>query len=473
MTLRGKHAVIIDDDKNFRILLKSVLENAGLFVRESSSVKSAFQDLQDKVPHLIFLDMNMPEESGLQFLERKSKNPILKNVPVLVLTAHSEKELVYRALLSGATEYLLKPLNSEILLKKVRKIVKDKEFFHIDIDQSIRCQVSFQGELIGVGPSGMFVASSVKLLDQQRIHLTGRIGDVFNRNKFLLESDSKKSHFSGSGKYISWLNYSDLTQKEIGTVTKVSSRWNQIVSSHPKEINGITFPEVLIIDDDENFNLLIRKVLSKLGIKSETFTNSKEFLSRLSKGKVDACFIDLNLDIARFGFTLVQEIRRSVGPYLPLFVISGEDHEAVIAEALEMGCNGYIVKSVDMKTLSDKLAKFLFPKVQLDEKSALFQPPSELSHVQLHSELELIEVDELGVKFTGTMLPAKGTILTILPIHLSGRDLASKPISFTVTQTWVNGRSHPFSFYAEPETGDLEYGQFLQALAGVLSQKPG
>jgi CheY-like chemotaxis protein len=469
MALHGKEVLIIDDDKNFRILLTRVLTNAGLVVRESKSVQDAFREIQERVPHFIFLDMNMPEESGLVFLEKKNKNPVLRDIPVLVLTAHSESELVHKALSNGASEYLLKPLNTEILLKKLRKLSQDAAFIQVKVPEAIQCQVAFKGELLGMNTQGIQLTTAIKFKNGHKIKMNGRIDSLLKSKEVNLESVSEGSHFSGQGKHISWMKYISFTQAQINAIATVTCKWNQIVSNHPKETKGVTFPTVLILDDDDNFNALIGKLLSKLGFKPEAFNNSAEFLERVKKGHFDACLIDLNLETARVGFKIVEEIRASQGPYLPVYVVSGESDHTVIAQALELGCDGYIVKSVDAKTLSEKLAEFLLSKSQLNENLKTYQIPTELSQVQIYTEIQLLEVDELGVKFGGALLPAKGTAFTLFPSTWQQRPLNLKPLSFTVTRNWVDSKTHSYGFYAEAVEATSEYSLFLRNLAAIAS----
>lgn len=78
-------------------------------------------------PDLIILDIDMPEINGYEMLEMIREKDELKDVPVLFLTSNSDKEYVVKAIKSGADDYTLKPIDKEVFMDKVHKLLKDEE----------------------------------------------------------------------------------------------------------------------------------------------------------------------------------------------------------------------------------------------------------------------------------------------------------------------------------------------------------
>ncbi len=76
-------------------------------------------------PDLILLDVMMPGMDGFRFLELLKKGKRFANVPVLMISALIEEDQVLRALEAGATDYIVKPFSSRIVLAKVHKALKD------------------------------------------------------------------------------------------------------------------------------------------------------------------------------------------------------------------------------------------------------------------------------------------------------------------------------------------------------------
>jgi CheY-like chemotaxis protein len=75
-------------------------------------------------PDLILLDVDMPEIDGLETLCRLKQSPHLASIPVVMVTGHSEKEMVVKCLKAGAVDFAVKPLERLNLLKKVRRYLQ-------------------------------------------------------------------------------------------------------------------------------------------------------------------------------------------------------------------------------------------------------------------------------------------------------------------------------------------------------------
>jgi len=114
-----KTVLCIDDSNTALVLLEFVLSEAGFETILALSVEDAIQKIASKVPDLILLDLGMPDISGYEFLEMKSKLDLGK-VPILVVSAYDSQESVLKTQHLGAIDFISKPLKIETLLKKIR-----------------------------------------------------------------------------------------------------------------------------------------------------------------------------------------------------------------------------------------------------------------------------------------------------------------------------------------------------------------
>jgi two-component system chemotaxis response regulator CheY len=71
---------------------------------------------------LVLLDWNMPEMDGITLLQEIRKDPQLKDIPVIMVTAEAKKENVLLAIQSGANNYIVKPFTAETLKEKLEKV---------------------------------------------------------------------------------------------------------------------------------------------------------------------------------------------------------------------------------------------------------------------------------------------------------------------------------------------------------------
>ncbi len=114
----SKLIAIIDDDEAMQDSLRDLLEAAGLAAQCFGSAEEFLNsDLHRKAACLI-VDIRMPKMSGLE-LQAKLKEEEY-NVPVIFITAHGDARMRIQAMRRGAVEFLAKPFDHQLLLKRVR-----------------------------------------------------------------------------------------------------------------------------------------------------------------------------------------------------------------------------------------------------------------------------------------------------------------------------------------------------------------
>lgn len=118
------NVVVVDDQLTMRALVRSGLQQIGISqVREFASAAEALQNLVAQAAHIVISDFNMPEVDGLEFLRRLRADARFQNTAFILLTGRADKELVTRALQSGANNYLVKPFTVGVLKQKIEQVV--------------------------------------------------------------------------------------------------------------------------------------------------------------------------------------------------------------------------------------------------------------------------------------------------------------------------------------------------------------
>ncbi len=138
-------AIIVDDEAPARSELRFLLDEHGQIevVAEAASVREAIEKLKEFPCDVIFLDINMPEASGLQFADALQH---LKYPPsVVFVTAYSEHAL--DAFSVNAVDYLVKPVESERLAQAVAR-VREQVALHAQAQHSERLPVEKGGKKI-------------------------------------------------------------------------------------------------------------------------------------------------------------------------------------------------------------------------------------------------------------------------------------------------------------------------------------
>lgn len=118
----------VDDEKGITDPLKEFFEHRGFAVLAVNNGERALEEIRKDKPDIVFLDIVMKGMSGLEVL-KKIKN-IDRNIKVIMLTIHEEKEIIEQAKKFGADEYITKPFRidylEEVVIKKVQELLKEK-----------------------------------------------------------------------------------------------------------------------------------------------------------------------------------------------------------------------------------------------------------------------------------------------------------------------------------------------------------
>jgi two-component system, OmpR family, phosphate regulon response regulator PhoB len=174
--------LVVEDDPDISTMLEYALSNADWQAVAVSDCHSALNELADTAPNLVVLDWMLPDMSGIELLHRIRREPRLKEIPVIMLTARGEEADRVRGLESGADDYVVKPFSLRELKARInthlRKQVSAKTTtFSINgvvLDQeSYRTTVN--GEPIELGPT------EFRLLR----HFMGHRDRVFTRSQLL------------------------------------------------------------------------------------------------------------------------------------------------------------------------------------------------------------------------------------------------------------------------------------------------
>jgi CheY-like chemotaxis protein len=119
--LRGRKVLVVDDDARNIFALTTILENQEMEVLSATNGRQAIE-LIKRTPELgvVLMDIMMPEMDGYETMREIRKDPALRALPILALTAKAMKGDREKCLEAGASDYIAKPVNTEQLLSLLR-----------------------------------------------------------------------------------------------------------------------------------------------------------------------------------------------------------------------------------------------------------------------------------------------------------------------------------------------------------------
>ncbi|MDH5668219.1 MAG: response regulator [Nitrospira sp.] len=120
----SKTALVVDDSPTMRQMVTFTLTSAGFTVVEAENGKDAVNKISG-VPKmdLVVTDLNMPEMDGIALIKELRKLATFKFTPILMLTTESAVETKLEGKEAGATGWIVKPFNPEVLMKVIAKVL--------------------------------------------------------------------------------------------------------------------------------------------------------------------------------------------------------------------------------------------------------------------------------------------------------------------------------------------------------------
>jgi CheY-like chemotaxis protein len=117
--------LIVDDDHDIRELLAHRLKAAGYETAFAGDAMTAVNVARNEDPRLILLDIGLPGGTGMMVMERLRNFPALAHIPVIVISAREKQPTEDAAVEAGARAFLPKPIDHELLLETVSRVLGD------------------------------------------------------------------------------------------------------------------------------------------------------------------------------------------------------------------------------------------------------------------------------------------------------------------------------------------------------------
>ncbi len=119
-----KAILVVDDDPSLRHSLSLILQHAGYFITTACDGMEAMHSLEAGPFDLVFLDIQLPDVSGMKLLPEIRR--LYEDMPVLILTGHATVDTAMEAVRHGARDYLVKPVDPGYLISRIKEILSEK-----------------------------------------------------------------------------------------------------------------------------------------------------------------------------------------------------------------------------------------------------------------------------------------------------------------------------------------------------------
>lgn len=117
------HILIIDDSPTETHILTTLLENNGFQVSAFANAQDIVENVQSIAPDAVLMDVVMPGVSGFQATRKLSKDPSTSAIPVILVTTKNQETDRIWGMRQGARDYVVKPVDEQELMTKIRAVL--------------------------------------------------------------------------------------------------------------------------------------------------------------------------------------------------------------------------------------------------------------------------------------------------------------------------------------------------------------
>lgn len=115
--------LVVEDNPDAQVITTSTLVHFGYDVTKAGSLEEAETSVATRTPDVVVLDCRLPDGDGLELARRWRRQPSMRSVPIIVLTAFSARQDVEAALLAGVDGFLVKPVAGAVLAARIEGVL--------------------------------------------------------------------------------------------------------------------------------------------------------------------------------------------------------------------------------------------------------------------------------------------------------------------------------------------------------------
>jgi two-component system, cell cycle response regulator DivK len=119
----AKSVLLVDDNEDLRHIVRSVLSFSGYEILEAESGSEAIKKAASAQPHVILLDLDLPDINGIDVARSIKRNQRSTHIPIIACSAFSSAEEKEEALSVGMVDYLQKPISSKYIKASIEKFI--------------------------------------------------------------------------------------------------------------------------------------------------------------------------------------------------------------------------------------------------------------------------------------------------------------------------------------------------------------
>lgn len=167
--------LVVEDNESIQKMIHSILHSRGHVVVQVLEPRDALERLATEHFDLVISDIMMPGGvTGFDFVRTLRSNPQFSSLPVIIVTGRRERRDIERGIQSGADDYVIKPVDPEILISKVSGLLEKKPKTKTDFIPGavkVAAEWDMPTEIVQISELGLEIQSSLSVPVGQKVRL--------------------------------------------------------------------------------------------------------------------------------------------------------------------------------------------------------------------------------------------------------------------------------------------------------------
>lgn len=213
-----KTILIVDDQKTVLMTIESILKPHGFIVVACTNSVDAFDRFTHERFDLVITDAVMPMgENGFTLISSIRQQSFNKTVPIIMLTGKRDPQDVEKAISVGANDYMIKPIDPDILIAKVKKLLENKSQSEDFVEAAVNspAQLQIKLSIVGISETHLILNSNVSFIPGQIQKIQSMLFKEFGHEMLSVrmgEAENFDTHFRIKASFVG------LSEKELSQI---------------------------------------------------------------------------------------------------------------------------------------------------------------------------------------------------------------------------------------------------------------
>lgn len=229
--MENTQLLIVEDEAPIRDMVRFALERAGYSILEAENVSEARVKMAEKRPDLILMDWMLTGQSGLDLVRQIKNDELVRDIPIIMLTARGEEEDKIRGLEVGADDYVTKPFSPKELIARIKAVLRrgsphageePTEINGLKLEPNTH-RVFSRGNVVEMGPTE-FRLLYFFMTHPERVYSRAQLLDRIWGNNVYIEERTVDVHVGRLRKVLTPFGHDQLIQTVRGAGYRFSAR---------------------------------------------------------------------------------------------------------------------------------------------------------------------------------------------------------------------------------------------------------